>query len=308
MRLPKKKIAVCLAAFNGTCWIGEQLNSILSQDSVDVTIFISVDRSDDGTEQLVDQLSMSEARLSVLPHGNKFGGAGPNFYRLIQEVDFSDFDYVAFADQDDIWLPNKLFMASELLEQSGADAYSSNVTAFWPDGRQRLVNKSQPQVRWDFLFEAAAPGCTYLMSTNLARELQAFILKNPDKINKIAMHDWLTYAFARERGYRWVIDSRPGMLYRQHAQNQVGANSGLRAFIYRSGKVLSGWGLSQSALIADALGLLKEMPVKIWLSGTRIGYLRLALNFWCCRRRLRDKFLFLGACLMLAAIGSRIKN
>ena len=122
------------------------------------------------------------------------------------------------------------------------------------------------------------------------------------------MHDWFTFAFARARGYRWVIDSYPGMLYRQHAQNQVGANSGFRAFVYRAGRVLDGWGLGQSALIADALGLLKEEPVKCWLSGTRIGYLRLSLNFWQCRRRLRDKFLFLGACLMLAAIGSKIKK
>ncbi len=297
-----------MAACNGKSWIGNQVNSILSQDAVDVKIFVSVDLSKDGTEHLVDQLSLGEPRLSILPHGKKFGGAGPNFYRLISEVDFSGFDYVAFADQDDIWLPNKLSRACDQLTQAGADAYSSNVTAFWPDGRQVLVNKSQPQERWDFLFEAAAPGCTYVMSTKLARELQAFTLKNPKSMQKIAMHDWFTYAFARAKGFRWVIDSYPGMLYRQHAQNQVGANSGFRAFIYRAGRVLDGWGLGQSALIADALGLIEEQPVKRWLSGTRIGYLRLALNFWQCRRRLRDKFLFLGACLMLAAIGSKIKK
>jgi rhamnosyltransferase len=302
------KVAVLLAAYNGRAWIGNQVNSILAQDSVDVTIFVSVDQSKDGTEQFVDQLSLDEPRLSILPHGKKFGGAGPNFYRLISEVDFSGFDYVAFADQDDIWLPNKLSRACDQLAESGADAYSSNVTAFWPDGRQVLVNKSQPQVRWDFLFEAAAPGCTYVMTIELARELQAFIMKNSKKVQKIAMHDWFTYAFSRARGYSWVIDSYPGMRYRQHAQNQVGANSGFWAFIYRAGRVLDGWGLGQSALIADALGLLEEQPVKRWLSGTRIGYLTLALNFWQCRRRLRDKFLFLGACLMLAAIGSKIKK
>ena len=308
MRLNKPKIAVLMAAFNGKSWIGNQVNSILSQDSVDLTIITSVDQSKDGTEQFVDQLSLGEPRLKILLHGKKFGGAGPNFYRLMSEVDFSGFDFVAFSDQDDLWLPNKLSRACDQLTQSGADAYSSNVTAFWPDGRQVLVNKSQPQVRWDFLFEAAAPGCTYVMSSKLARELQSFILKNPKRMQKIAMHDWFTYAFARVRRYRWVIDSYPGMLYRQHEQNQMGANSGFRAFIYRVDKVLDGWGLGQSALIADALGLLEKQPVKRWLSGTRIGYLRLALNFWQCRRRLQDKFLFLGACLMLAVIGSRIKK
>ena len=308
LKLENQKVAVLLAAFNGKAWIGHQVNSILGQDLVDVTLFVSVDRSDDGTEQFIDQLSLGDDRISILPHGKRFGGAGPNFYRLIKEVDFSGFDFVAFADQDDIWFPNKPSRASEELLRSGADAYSSNVTAFWPDGRQLLINKSQPQVRWDFLFEAAGPGCTYVISNKLACELRAFILKNSKKVQKIAMHGWFTYAFARARGYRWVIDSYPGMLYRQHPQNQVGANAGIGAFVYRARKVLNGWGLGQSALIADALGLLKDPQVKGWLSGTRFGYLSLATHFWGCRRRLRDRFLFLAACLMLAVIGSGIKK
>jgi rhamnosyltransferase len=303
-----QKVAVLLAAFQGSEFITNQINSILNQDSVDVNLFISVDQSDDGTESLVDELSSCDFRISLLPHGKKFGGAGSNFYRLISEVNFSGFDYIAFADQDDIWYPNKLSRACDQLNQSGADAYSSSVTAFWPDGRQVIVDRSQPHVRWDFLFEAAAPGCTYVMSTILAHDLKSFITNNSRKMQKIALHDWFTYAFARTRGYRWVIDSRPGMLYRQHAHNQVGVNSGLRAFVYRSCKVLSGWGLGQSALIADALGLLRDEPVKSWLSGKRLGYLKLALNFWQCRRRLQDKFLFLGACLILVVIGARIKN
>lgn len=306
--MKKKKIAVLLAAFNGKAWIGQQVDSILAQDMVDVTLFVSVDRSDDGTEQFIDQLSLVEKRISILPHGKRFGGAGQNFYRLIKDVDFSGFDYVAFADQDDLWLHNKLSTACEEMNRASADAYSSNVTAFWPDGRQLLINKAQHQVRWDFIFEAAGQGCTYVISKKLACELQAFIFKNSKKVQNIAMHDWLTYAFARARGYRWIIDSYPGMLYRQHSRNQVGANAGIRAFAYRAWKVLNGWGLGQSSLIADAIGLLKDPLIKCWLSGTRLGYLRLATHFWVCRRRLRDKFLFLSACLILAVIGTRIKR
>lgn len=301
-------VAILLAAYNGKTWVGHQVNSILDQDSVNISLFVSVDRSDDGTEQFIDELSLGEKRISILPHGKRFGGAGPNFYRLIQEVDFSGFDYVAFADQDDLWPLDKLSRACEELARLSADGYSSNVTAFWPDGRQQLINKSQTQTKYDFLFEAAGPGCTYVISAKLAKELQVFILKNAKKVEMIAMHDWFTYGFARVRGYSWVIDHYSGMLYRQHAKNQVGANAGLGAFIYRARRVLSGWGLGQSALIADALGLLKDQPVEGWLSGTRLGYLSLATHFWACRRRLRDKFLFLVACLMLAAIGSKIKK
>lgn len=302
------RVAILMATYNGLNFLSEQIESILKQSDVDVTLYVSDDNSLDGTLEWLQNLTKADGRVILLPSIERMGSAGKNFYRLLSEVPMEQVDYFAFADQDDIWLPNKLSRACNKLAKSGADAYSSNVTAFWPNGRELHVNKSQPQMRWDFLFEAAGPGCTYVISAKLALELQAFILKNPKKIQKIAMHDWFAYALARARGYRWVIDSYPGMLYRQHAQNQVGANSGFRAFIYRAGKVLNGWGLGQSALIADALGMLENQPVKRWLSGTRIGYLRLALNFWGCRRRLRDKFLFLGACLMLAAIGSRIKK
>ena len=130
MTKAQQRVAVLLAAHNGVLWLPEQIGSALLQQGVDVTIFVSVDHSDDGTEQFIDQLSLGDDRISILPHGKRFGGAGPNFYRLIKEVDFSGFDYVAFADQDDIWFPNKLSRASEELIRSGADAYSSNVTAF----------------------------------------------------------------------------------------------------------------------------------------------------------------------------------
>jgi rhamnosyltransferase len=49
-------IAVLLAAFNGTPWLKEQVDSILAQENVDLTLFISVDQSSDGTEALVDHL------------------------------------------------------------------------------------------------------------------------------------------------------------------------------------------------------------------------------------------------------------
>lgn len=302
------KILVLLAAYNGSPWIAQQIKSILSQAGVNVTLLVSVDASVDGTEALVDRIASLDRRVIVLPHGLIFGGAGPNFYRLIHEAKLSKFDYVALADQDDIWLPNKLSKACNEIRQSRADAYSSNVTAFWSDGRQMLVNKSQPQVKWDFLFEAAGPGCTYVTTAKFAEDLQKFITENSNKMQKIALHDWFIYAYARAKGYRWIIDSHSAMMYRQHAQNQVGANAGLKAFVFRAKQVISGWGLSQSTLIVDAVGMSEVGSLQNWLSGTRLGYLKLAVNFWQCRRRFRDKFLFLAACLVLAVVGSKIKR
>lgn len=43
------KVAVLLAAYNGMQWIKEQIDTVFNQQDVDVTIYISVDLSTDGT-------------------------------------------------------------------------------------------------------------------------------------------------------------------------------------------------------------------------------------------------------------------
>lgn len=293
------KVAVCLAAYNGLRWLPEQLNSVLEQTGVSVTVIVSVDRSTDGTEMWFDQRSLADNRIILLPHGERFGGASRNFFRIMKEVDLSRFDYVSFADQDDVWLPNKLLRAHEMLLSTGVDAYSSNVMAFWPNGRKVFIEKSQRQVRWDFLFEAAGPGCTYVMRRELTCAIQDVLKSRWDEVQEVGLHDWFSYAFARANGYDWVIDDFSGMLYRQHEQNQVGVNAGWRAFVHRADKVLSGWGLAQSALIARLVGLNDDPFVVRWANGSRLGLLFLALHAGQCRRRVRDQFIFALSCVVL---------
>jgi rhamnosyltransferase len=292
-------VAVLLAAFNGTSWLREQINSILLQQDIDLTLYISVDQSCDGTEALVDQIATIDRRITVLPHGQHFGGAGANFFRLFKQVDFSHYDFVALSDQDDIWNPNKLSIAIAALRANSAQGYSSNVTAFWPDGQMHFIDKSQAQVKWDFLFEAAGPGCTYVLTKTLALEFASFLLTHSEAVSHVQLHDWLLYAFSRAYKYPWFIDSKSSILYRQHANNQFGANVGFSAFLIRAKKVLNGWGFDQSNSIAKAVGMADSQFVKTWSTGTRIGYLRLGLHFMQCRRKFRDKFLFLFACISL---------
>lgn len=298
-------VVVCLAAFNGMRWLPEQLNSILAQTGVAVTVIVSVDKSSDQTEAWFDQQAQRDHRVVLLPHGERFGGASLNFFRILRDIDLSGFDYVSFADQDDIWLPDKLQRACQTLAASQADAYSSNVTAFWPDGRQCLVEKSQQQVRWDFLFEAAGPGCTYVMRKPLASAMQTLLKTRWTQVQQVGLHDWFAYAFARAHGYRWVIDEYAGMLYRQHAHNQVGVNQGWRALFQRASKILNGWGLAQSALIAELVGLGDDPFVRRWSGGSRMGLLWLALHAGQCRRRLRDRLLFALSCMALCVVGRR---
>ena len=91
-----KNVAVLLASYNGIKYIKEQIDSILNQDEVEVTIFISDDLSTDGTIDYLHNIYKDEKRLTYLNSNQKFGGAAKNFYRLIKDVNFSDFDYILY--------------------------------------------------------------------------------------------------------------------------------------------------------------------------------------------------------------------
>lgn len=291
----KPRIAILMATYNGLNWLPEQIDSIFNQVDVDVTLYVSDDSSTDGSYDWLKRAVRNNNRIVLLPNKARMGSAGKNFYRLLRDVDFSNFSYVAFADQDDIWSVNKLSRACEQIKKFGVDGYSSDVTAFWPNGRKLYIKKSQTQVRYDYMFEAAGPGCTYMLSQNLISDIKSTALSNPD-LDTIILHDWFFYAFARAKGYSWIIDEFSGLLYRQHAQNQVGVNIGSRAFFNRSAKILSGWGLSQAEKIARFIGIENDPFVRRWLAGGRLGILYLATQAFSCRRRLRDKFLFACSC------------
>ncbi|WP_458718170.1 glycosyltransferase [Pseudomonas gregormendelii] len=299
------KCLVLLAAYNGMQWISEQVDSILQQSGVSVTLLISVDRSTDGTEEWVSHLASVNPNVRHLQHGEKFGGAARNFFRLINEAPLDSFDYFAFADQDDIWSPEKLSRAFECITTEGADGYSGNVTAFWPDGREALIEKSQPQVSYDHLFESAGPGCTFVFTRELFESFQLHISSHYAEVQRVSLHDWYAYAFSRASGYKWVIDTSSYMRYRQHDSNEFGANTGLTALTSRLAKVRNGWWLDQAATISRLVGLENDAFVRRWIDLRRGGLLILSLNGFKCRRRPRDKIIFSLLCLMVAFFGRK---
>ena len=294
-----KKIGVLLASYNGRKYIKEQVDSIINQKEVDVTIFISDDLSTDKTIEYLQDIYKDFKNIVYLPSGSKFGGAGKNFFRLIKDVDFSSFDFISFVDQDDIWYEDKLIRAIKTIEDKQLDAYSSNILAFWEDGKEMVINKSSSQARYDYLFEAAGPGCTYVLKKDLAIFLQKFICENWEDVNKIELHDWFIYAFARENNYKWHIDEKPSMRYRQHTSNQVGANDGLKAKLKRLKKVFSSWYREEIIKIIKVLRLENKYKFsKYILNKSYINNLLLLKYSFEFRRNKKEK-LFLSLLILL---------
>jgi len=273
------KIAILLAAYNGENWIVDQIKSILNQINVSIDIFVSIDFSTDNTFQLIKDLQYSNKNIEILKYGERFGGAAKNFYRLIKEVDVSKYDFVALSDQDDIWLPDKLYQGINKLKLIGFDAYSSDVIAFWSDGRTKLIKKSYPQKKYDFMFESAGPGCTYILKTTVMVEFQKFLLDNWLQINQIDLHDWLIYAFCRSNNFNWLIDSNVGLLYRQHDNNQFGANVSIRSYFTRLTLIKKGWYFGEVSKISNLLKL--TTPDNLFVFS----------NFMQLRRTKRDSLL-----------------
>ena len=295
----KIKSLVLLAAYNGEQFISQQLQTVLNQTNKPYKILINIDQSDDKTESIVQGFAKKNPEIQILNINKRFGSAAENFINLIIDADLTDFDYIALADQDDIWKEDKLEKAIQKLEQ-GFDGYSSNVQAFWEDGQKKIIKKNQPQQKFDHLFESAGPGCTFVLTKELALKLQQF-LKN-GRFNQLDnYHDWLIYAFARTHGFKWYIDSYPGVDYRQHSLNVFGANVGIKAFISRTNRVLAGEGVD------FAFQLMKELKVQdpfiqSLFPISRLNFLKLALKAKCCRRRFLDQIYFFFACILLAII------
>jgi len=287
-------VAVLMATYNGKLWLSEQVSSILHQVGVDLTLFVSDDYSTDGTLEYFKELAESDSRVVVLPRLARMGSAGKNFYRLVCDVDISSFDYVAFADQDDIWNLDKLSQHASLIEAKNAECVSSNVIAFWPDGLQKLIRKSQPQKSHDFIFEAAGPGCSFLMTPWLVAELRKEIQSTSSPAKDVVMHDWLTYAICRSYNRRWVIDPLPSLMYRQHANNVIGANSGIKAIVNRLCKINDGWYRGEVSKICDVAVGINHDPrliklLKLLELNSFISRVRLLSYMPQARRKLLDR-------------------
>lgn len=283
-----KKIAVLLAAYNGEEYLHEQINSILGQKNVNVTIYISLDRSVDRSLSIVQNFADANINVNLLDYGDRFGSAGKNFFHLVHTVNVDEYDYVAFADQDDIWPANKLAKAIEKLQEY--DCYSANVTAFWDDGRAVFIDKAQKQCEWDFLFEAAGPGCTYVFKREVAIQFKVWLLNCYEQVSKdITLHDWLLYAFARSHGYSWFIDPDSMMRYRQHANNQVGTNNSFAAAKKRLKLIKDKWYRQQVNNIITHLGLQDTFLYSKGVNNGYLGNLYLLLHIVKLRRRFRDR-------------------
>ena len=219
------RVAILLSTFNGARYLAAQLDSFLRQTVPDWVLFWRDDGSTDGTVPLMEAFASAagagRCRRVESPH--RLGVAG-NFYALIaaaQPLGLS----LAFSDQDDVWLPDKLARGLAALEACrGPALYCSRQILV--DDALDPIGPSEPFYRPPSfaaaLTQNIATGCTVFLDP-LAAALIAGSAP-PDG----PLHDWWSYLLVTGVGGQVIVDSEPTILYRQHAANLIGAPSSRR--------------------------------------------------------------------------------
>lgn len=217
-----KTTAVLMSTYNGEKFLREQIDSVLSQQGVDVRLYIRDDGSSDDTTAIISEYTEKNDNISFLQGNNV--GVGSSFMALVRAAGTAA-DFFAFADQDDIWLPDKLERAvSVLSEKTGPWCYCSNQTLVDSEGnviRQRheaAIDAGYMQI----LCNNMVTGCTMVWN----KDLQTLLVRNtevpsPELLRK-RIHDvWVAMVAAVTGNIYYDPDSF--ILYRQHENNVVGA-------------------------------------------------------------------------------------
>ena len=219
-----EKCLVLLATYNGEKYLRKQIDSIFAQEGVEIEIACSDDCSTDGTQDILKEYSEKHKNFSyyINKENKKFTY---NFLDLFFSAKEKKFDYVAFADQDDFWLPNKLISGIKKIKEQGETKhgclYSSNLIVtneklekIGMQEDETVLTKTNKQT---YLFENIATGCTMVMDKKFYDYASRYY---PNNVN---LHDYWLFMIAIYSA-NYVYDFNGYILYRQHGDNQIGTN------------------------------------------------------------------------------------
>lgn len=102
------RVSVCMATYNGTAYLREQLDSILAELEPQDEVIIVDDSSSDGTVTMLAAVDDPRVRVFLREHNR-------GYVRTFEEsLQRATGDVLMLADQDDVWIPGRrtLFLAA----------------------------------------------------------------------------------------------------------------------------------------------------------------------------------------------------
>lgn len=224
-------IAILLATYNGTPFLQVQLDSIAAQRGVKWRLIASDDGSHDTTREILQRFAARFPDQVVVLNGPQ-QGASANFLHMIAHVRADE--ALAFCDQDDMWLPDKLYRAmSRLHGIEGPALYGSSTMITDHDLNPQVISKPflRPLTLKNILVQVPFGGNTMLANPAATRLLRQGAKQAAGA--GIISHDWWAALVVSACGGSLLRDEDPTLLYRQHGRNEVGRNDTLRGMAAR---------------------------------------------------------------------------
>lgn len=224
------KINIIMATYNGENYIENQILSLLQQTYKNWQLIIHDDGSTDKTLEIIRLYMEKDERIKLIEDNIIGLKVGKNFLHALKE---STADYVVFADQDDIWLENKLeeLITTMLKKEKNqdipclvyCDAYVWNLENGIQD--VSVAGKVNSNLSDFIMLNGGYQGCSIMINKKLIE-----LTKNYQGI--IYHHDDLVSLLAHTFGKVYFIPKKL-MLYRQHNLAVTGNKNFKRNIFYK---------------------------------------------------------------------------
>ncbi|SLN69913.1 Putative glycosyltransferase EpsE [Roseovarius gaetbuli] len=278
-------ITIFLCTFNSARYLDQQLESYLAQTHTNWSLWVSDDGSVDATHSILNAFAREHgaAHEVRLFEGPRRGRAAQNFLSLLMREDRPQ-GLVALSDHDDIWLPDKLERAAQALDahSQAPQLYSAMSRCFDDTGRpQALSHRRVTTLNFGVALLHNVMAGHNMVLNPAAQDL----VRRAGAPQDIPYHDWWISLVVLGAGGEVVFDHRVVTLYRQHADNEMGASRGLRAAYQRVRALLAGhyatWVRANATALLDGSAKLTEhhhnLLVTFLRSSTRSGFRRVTL-------------------------------
>jgi hypothetical protein len=220
------RVVILLATYNGGTYLPVQLDSLLEQTHQNWVLYWRDDGSSDDTIAILTKFGAVTGPgrcVRVLEPAGRLRPAA-SFLALLRAAvpELGAADSVAFVDQDDVWMPDKLtrgFAALAAADTGVPTLYCARLMVVNARLR-RLAETSISPDRCGFpasLTQNVAAGCTIMLNRNAAELVAASVPPSASP------HDWWCYLLVTAAGGRVLVDNAVVALYRQHANNVIGA-------------------------------------------------------------------------------------
>lgn len=138
-------VSIIIPTFNRQDLILETINSILSQTYTNFELIIVSDCSEDNTREIVTNIKDKRIYFFELPFNTGLPAIVRNY-----GIRKSKGDFIAFCDDDDIWMPNKLAVQLEVMLRKSVDFCFSDMKIFY--GENKELSRVQPKRKLANLF------------------------------------------------------------------------------------------------------------------------------------------------------------